>query len=62
MQKYEVRLNLKPTIHDKCMQYHWQILLINDDGTFTIKDGWNQHIADAMLDAASAATILNFGW
>jgi len=62
MQKYEVRLNLKPAIHDKYMQYHWQILLINDDGTFTIKDGWGQHMADAMLNAASAATILNIGW
>lgn len=62
MQKYEIRLNLKPTIHNKYMQYHWQILLINSDGIFTIKDGWNQYIPDAMLAAASAATTLNIGW
>ncbi len=60
MPKYEVRLNLKPTIHDGCMQYYWQVLLINNDGVFTIKNGWNEFLPIAMLNAACIASQL--GW
>lgn len=60
MQKYEVRL--KPTIHNNSMQYHWKIFLINDEGVFTIKHGWHEHLSDAMLNAASAASALQISW
>lgn len=62
MSKYEVRVNTHPTIHDCCMQYYWQIVMINKDGIFTIKSGWNKHLSDAMLNAAQSASMLQIGW
>jgi len=44
------------------MQYYWQIVMINKDGIFTIKSGWNKHLSDAMLSAAQTASMLQIGW
>lgn len=62
MLKYEIRINVKPQIHNGFMQHYWQIIMICEDGIFTIKHGWNKHISDAALNAASAATSLQLNW
>lgn len=53
--KYEIRVNHKPTIHEGFMQYYWQIVLINDDGIYTVKHGWNRNLGGALNDAFIAS-------
>lgn len=62
MTKYEVRVNVKPRIHNGSMQYYWQIVMICKDGVFTVKHGWNYYLSDAMLNAAKEASILQISW
>lgn len=51
MMRYEVRVNYKPEIHDDCMAYYWQIVLITEDGVFTVQHGWDDDIDFALLAA-----------
>lgn len=49
--RHELRVSLKPKMHKNYMQYYWQVVLITEDGTFTVGDGWESNIAFALEDA-----------
>jgi hypothetical protein len=44
------------------MQFYWQIVMICNDGVFTIKHGWDKNISDAALKAAKEAASIKVNW
>ena len=38
-------------MHTNYMQYYWQVVLITEDGTFTVGDGWASCVQFALEDA-----------
>jgi hypothetical protein len=62
MTKYEIRINAIPRLHDGFMQFYWQIVMICNDGVFTIKHGWDKNISDAALKAAKEAASIKVNW
>lgn len=39
---YRTEVQLTPKLHGGCMKYYWAIHQINEDGKFTIADGFNK--------------------
>ena len=62
MTKYEIRINTVPRLHDGFMQFYWQIVMICNDGIFTIKHGWSDAITIAALSAAKEAVSMKVNW
>ena len=53
--KYEIRVNYKPEIHEGCMKHYWQIVLITNDGVYTVKHGWSRSLSEALCNALLAS-------
>jgi hypothetical protein len=57
-QRYEQTISLKPQVHEGAMSHYWKIDLINDDGRFTIHDGWAESLQRAQQDAYAKSAFL----
>ncbi len=49
MKKYEVKVNYQPEIHDGMMAYFAQVVLITDDGEFSLFHCWEEDIDFALI-------------
>lgn len=56
--RYEIRVNVKPEMHDGQMKYYWQIVQITHDGVYTVKHGWVDNFTLAICSAHDATKQL----
>lgn len=54
MARYEIRVSVRPQLHEDEMAHLWQIVQVNSDGVFTVQHGWADDFTMAMLDVEAA--------
>lgn len=58
MKKYELHVQLTPKVHNGEMQNYWQIVLVTEEGSYTIQDGWAKNYHFAQVNAVKSAKAL----
>jgi len=55
MKKYIIEISLAPQVHEGCMAHYWQIIMITNDGKYTVAHGWSYNTSKASMDAENEA-------
>lgn len=58
MPRYETRISIAPELYDGAMKHRWTIVQINEEGTFTIREGWGDTYNNASYYANRASQDL----